>query len=106
MKPLEALKLRASKAGIEITEDPTHADAALFIAGTNSAENDDRTSLSLDGDSDKEIEKVAKTLPTAVLLMIPGAVLTPWRSSTSAILALFLGGEETGRAIASVVFGD
>lgn len=106
VSPLEALKVWADKAGIKITDNVLNADAALVVAGTNSKEGLDRASLSLDDNSDKLILETSKKLPTVVLLMIPGAVLTPWRSNTSAILALFLGGEESGNAAASVLFGD
>ena len=39
-----------------------------------------------------------------VLLQVPGAVLTPWRDDVDGILALFLGGRQTGEAWGSVLF--
>jgi len=41
-----------------------------------------------------------------VLLMVPGAVLMPWRDEAAAIATLFYGGQETSHAFASLVFGD
>jgi len=43
---------------------------------------------------------------TVVLAQIPGAVVMPWRDSVDGIMALFLGGQETGSAWADVIFGD
>mmetsp|Transcript_65117 Transcript_65117/g.201873 ORF Transcript_65117/g.201873 Transcript_65117/m.201873 type:complete len:241 (-) Transcript_65117:42-764(-) len=39
-------------------------------------------------------------------MQTPGAVLTPWRNETAAVANLFYGGERTGEAWASVIFGD
>eukprot|EP00747_Dinoflagellata_sp_TGD_P162476 gnl/TRDRNA2_/TRDRNA2_180136_c0_seq1.p1 gnl/TRDRNA2_/TRDRNA2_180136_c0~~gnl/TRDRNA2_/TRDRNA2_180136_c0_seq1.p1 ORF type:complete len:795 (-),score=113.94 gnl/TRDRNA2_/TRDRNA2_180136_c0_seq1:48-2330(-) len=53
------------------------------------------------------ITAVAKTgTPTAVLMHTSGAVTTPWRDEVDAIANLFLGGEQTGTAWATVLFGD
>jgi len=51
-------------------------------------------------------EACALDTPTVVLVQAPGAVVMPWRDSVEAILVLFLGGEETGNAWASLIFGD
>jgi beta-glucosidase len=48
----------------------------------------------------------AKKPKVVVLLEIPGAVLMPWAEDVGAIAALFIGGQETGNAWASVLFGD
>merc|ERR1740121_257654 len=67
----------------------------------------DRKDLNLDGGADALIEAVAKVSKnTIVLMQIPGVVVMPWRGSVSAILAMFLGGQETGNAWAAVLFGD
>jgi beta-glucosidase len=44
--------------------------------------------------------------PVVVLLQVPGAVLMPWAHDVDAIATMFLGGQETGAAWASVLFGD
>jgi beta-glucosidase len=44
--------------------------------------------------------------PVVVLLELPGAVLMPWVDAVDAIAVMFLGGQETGNAWASVIFGD
>jgi len=73
---------------------------------STATESADRLNLALDDGADELITKVAKKKPTIVLLEVPGTVLTPWRDDTEAIACLFLGGERTGSAWASVLFGD
>jgi beta-glucosidase len=58
-------------------------------------------------DQDGLIEAVATAQPaTAVVLQTSGPVLTPWRERVAALLAAWYPGQEGGRAIARVVFGD
>ena len=83
------------------------ADVTIIFCGASTGESADRQSLSLDADCDRFIYAVAKVSQrVAVLVMAPGAFLTPWRSEVSTIAAMFLGGQETGDAWADVVFGD
>lgn len=39
-------------------------------------------------------------------MMTPGVVLTSWKDDVEAIVNIYLGGKATGKAIASVLFGD
>jgi beta-glucosidase len=83
------------------------ADTTIIFCGTSTGESADRQSLSLDADCDGFISSVAQvSRRVVVLVMTPGAFLTPWRSEVSAIATMFLGGQETGDAWADVVFGD
>jgi len=116
--PLEGLKQRAEAVGMEVIESTTddlaagveaaeQADLVFVVAATTSGESVDRPNLDLDGNASSLISAVAAVCnKTVVLLQIPGAVLMPWRDKVSAILTLFLGGQETGLAWADVVFGD
>eukprot|EP00811_Abedinium_folium_P028753 NODE_4477_length_1886_cov_11.546333.p1 GENE.NODE_4477_length_1886_cov_11.546333~~NODE_4477_length_1886_cov_11.546333.p1 ORF type:complete len:390 (+),score=118.49 NODE_4477_length_1886_cov_11.546333:424-1593(+) len=116
--PLEALSRRAMAAGINVvgstTDNPEDAakaaqgaDVAIVVAATTSGEEADRANLSLDNGADALISAVVEAnKQTVVLMQTPGAVVMPWRDSTQAIAALFLGGQGTGNAWASVVFGD
>jgi len=70
------------------------------------AEGWDRRNLSLDDQSNTLINGLCYQKPTIVLLESSGAVLTPWRNCVSAIATLFHGGEQTGNAWASLLFGD
>lgn len=82
------------------------ADVVVVVAGTSTSENSDRASFRLDGAADELIFAMTRERPTVVLLEVAGAVLTPWRDNVAAAACLFLGGEATGHAWASVLFGD
>jgi beta-glucosidase len=83
------------------------ADAVLVFVATSSSEGHDRGDLSL-GNQDALIEAVAKVAgsKTAVIAVTPGALLTPWRDSVSAILTPLMPGQQYGNAISDVIFGD
>jgi len=119
--PLRAIRTRADRAGISVVvpnasasaadpraaaEAATRADVVVVVASATAAEGADRATLTLDQSADAIIFAVSKVRPTVVLLQVPGAVLTPWRGSAAAVACLFLGGEQTGRAWASLLFGD
>jgi len=83
------------------------ADVAIVVGGTTSGESMDRANLNLDNNIDQLIMAVASVNHrTIVLTQAPGAVLMPWRDHVAGILALFLGGQETGTAWGAVLFGD
>ena len=83
------------------------ADVAIVVGGTSSGEALDLANLGLDGQQDALISAVAAAAKkTVVLAATPGALLTPWREQANAALVLFLGGQESGNAWASVLFGD
>jgi len=81
-------------------------DAYIVVAGATAEEGVDRKSLSLADDADKLISSLPKGKPIVVLLMLPGAILMPWRGEVAAIASLFFAGQETGAAWASILFGD
>jgi beta-glucosidase len=117
---LTGVSKRASELGIEVVSSPTddiddaistaeEADVALIFVGTTSGEAKDRKNLELDGNASQLISEVvskSKNKNIVVVMQIPGAVVMPWKGSVSSILALFLGGQETGNALADVLFGD
>jgi len=82
------------------------ADVIVVVAATTATESADRFSLSLDNGADLLIQAASMQKPTVVLMEIPGPVLTPWRAQVSALACLFTGGERTGKAWASLLFGD
>jgi len=118
VKPLDGISRRAKLAGLKVIAAPTddvteataaaqQADVTIVVCGTTGQEAADRPNLNLDGDADSLIANVSKVSKNVVVLMqIPGQVLTPWRDSVGAIMALFLGGQATGDAWADVLFGD
>jgi len=83
------------------------ADTAVVFANDVSGEGTDRSSMALPGDQDRLIAAVAKANPkTVVVLRTPAAVLTPWRRDVAAIVAGWYPGQQAGKAIARVLFGE
>jgi len=81
---------------------------------TLSSEGADQPSLSLDdacagagcNAQNALVEAVAAAnAKTAVVMSVPGAVLTPWRTRVGALLTNFMPGQQAGHAIADVLFG-
>lgn len=82
-------------------------DAFIVFGTTGAMESNDRSSLWLDDHGEHTIVEAAKTgKPVVVCLMLPGAILMPWRHKASAIASMFYGGEGTAKAWASILFGD
>ncbi|MGC4092669.1 MAG: glycoside hydrolase family 3 C-terminal domain-containing protein [Polyangiaceae bacterium] len=87
------------------------ADAVVFVAGVDSLaadEEKDFPSLELPADQSKLFEAVLKANPRTVLVLQSGnpLVLTPQQRSAPAILQAWYAGQDTGTAIAEVLFGD
>jgi len=96
------------------------ADIAVVFVGTSAHEGADRPSLSLDdgcelwhgqceGNANKQnamVEAIAKAnLNTVVVVSTPGAVLMPWSQDVSAILLMFMPGQQIGNAVADLLYG-
>jgi len=115
--PLRGITSRVGSGG-KVTYTPTNpisnavtaaksADYAVVFVGFTSSEGSDRANLSLPYPQDQLIMEVAAANPnTIVVLNGPGAVLMPWASQVKGILFGFFPGQESGNAIASVLFGD
>eukprot|EP00927_Polykrikos_kofoidii_P083081 TRINITY_DN8425_c0_g1_i6.p1 TRINITY_DN8425_c0_g1~~TRINITY_DN8425_c0_g1_i6.p1 ORF type:complete len:904 (+),score=153.16 TRINITY_DN8425_c0_g1_i6:140-2851(+) len=86
------------------------SDVAVVCGASTTSEGRDRSTLRLDQDdfiSALLQQNPAQTLgvPVVVLVIVPGAVVTSWRHNASAVLAMFLSGQETGHAAADVLLG-
>jgi beta-glucosidase len=83
-------------------------DLVLVFLGVSSAENHDRSSLSFPADQEELVAAVAAAAgkKTAVVMMAPGAILTPWAKDVAAALTMHMPGLECGNALADVLFGD
>jgi len=82
-------------------------DAAVVVVQDNAAEARDRASLALPGEQDRLVATVADAAPqTVVVLQTAGPVEMPWLESVDAVLEAWYPGQEAGRAIASVLYGD
>jgi beta-glucosidase len=83
------------------------ADAAIVFVDDVTTEGSDRATLALPGDQDRLIAAVAAANPrTIVVLHTGGPVLMPWIDDVEAVLAAWYPGQESGDAIAAVLFGD
>jgi beta-glucosidase len=88
----------------------SQTDQVIVFAGLNSdweAESSDRPDISLPPYTDKLISEVLIANPKAVIVLQSGTpVAMPWVGDASAIVHAWYGGNETGNAIADVLFGD
>ncbi len=110
--------------GVDVRYDPgtdldaaaraaTGADAAVVVVADSAGEGVDKACLSLDCGSedglrrDELIERVAAVNPRTIVVLETGRpVLTPWRDRVEGIVAAWYPGQQGGRAIARVLFGD
>ena len=83
------------------------SDLTVLYLGTSSHEGGDRGSLSFSDDQEALVAAVAASAgaKTAVVMMTPGAILTPWAKDVGALLSMGMPGLECGHALADVLFG-
>jgi len=115
--PLQGITSRVGSSG-KVSYAPTNpinsavdvaksADYAVVFVGFTSSEGSDRANLSLPYPQDELIAAIVAANPnTVVVLNGPGPVLMPWASTVKGIVFGFFPGQESGNAIASVLFGD
>jgi beta-glucosidase len=93
----------------EAVEAARDADAAVVVVGTNAeweTEGNDRDSMDLPGDQVELIRAVAAVQPNTAVVVISGAPVTmDWTSDVPAVVQTWFGGQESGNAIADVLFG-
>lgn len=86
------------------------ADQVVLVIGLNQSwesEGFDRENMDLLPSVDHLVEQVLQANPNTVIVNQSGTPVTmPWASKASAILQSWYGGNETGNAIADVLFGD
>lgn len=80
------------------------ADLAVVVVGSSSREGADRPDLTL-GDTDLAVAACGANNRTIVVVITPGAFLSPWRSGAAATLVMWFPGQEEGSAVADVLFG-
>jgi beta-glucosidase len=86
------------------------ADLALVIAGLTpewESEGFDREDLCLPGRQDELIREISRSNPNTVVVLNTGSpVLMPWLESVPTVLQTWYLGQESGNAIADVIFGQ
>lgn len=85
-------------------------DQVVLCVGLNSdfeQEGHDRSCMDLPGRTDELVAAVAKVNPHTVVVVQSGSpVSMPWANDVPAVVQAWYGGNETGNAIADVLFGD
>jgi beta-glucosidase len=84
------------------------SDAAVVVAGIEEGEFRDRASLALPGRQEELIRKVAASGTPTIVVLVGGSAVTMrgWLDAVAAVLAVWYPGEQGGRAVAEVLFGD
>jgi beta-glucosidase len=83
------------------------SDAAVVFVGEVESEDGDRTSMALPGRQDELIAAVAAANPRTVVVLLTGSpVAMPWIDRVKSVLVAWYPGQQEGRAIARILFGD
>jgi beta-glucosidase len=95
----------------EATEAATRCDLAVVVVGRYSgleAEGFDVKTMDLPAGQDDLIEAIEKVNPRTVVVLNTGNPVTMarWIAQTPALLDMWYDGQETGHALASILFGD
>ncbi|MBS1669461.1 MAG: glycoside hydrolase family 3 C-terminal domain-containing protein [Bacteroidetes bacterium] len=92
----------------EAVEAAKQADIALVVAGIEEGEFRDRAMLTLPGKQEELIKRVAATGKPLVVLLVGGSavVMNNWIDDAQGIVDLWYPGEEGGKAVAAILFGD
>ncbi|HTJ22398.1 MAG TPA: glycoside hydrolase family 3 N-terminal domain-containing protein [Gemmatimonadaceae bacterium] len=84
------------------------SDVAVVVAGIEEGEFRDRALLSLPGHQEELIERVAALGKPTIVVLVGGSAITMsrWMDRVGAIVDAWYPGEQGGRAVADVLFGD
>ncbi len=84
------------------------SDVAIVVAGIEEGEFRDRAFLGLPGHQEELIERVASTGTPVVVVVVGGSAIamSRWIDRTAAVIDAWYPGEQGGRAVADILFGD
>ena len=84
------------------------SDVAVVVAGLEEGEFRDRAFLGLPGHQEELIERVAAAGKPVVVVLVGGSAITMsrWLDRVDGVIDVWYPGEEGGRAVADVLFGD
>lgn len=95
---------------IEAVEKAKNAKVAVIFAGLPDAyetEGCDRETLEIPSNQNELIDAVAKVQPNTVVVLHGGAAMElPWLDKVSAVLCMYLGGQQVGQASVSLLYGE
>ncbi len=100
-----------AKALAEAVDAAKKSDVAIVIVGRYpklEGEGFDVKTMDLPAGQDELIEAVRKVNPRTIVVLNTGnpVMMTKWIDKTPALLDMWYGGQEGGRALASILFGD
>ena len=102
-------RIDPEKAIVDAVKLASEVEQVIVFAGLNSdweGEGADRPDMNLPPYSDDLISQVLKANPKAAIVLQSGTPVTmPWVDEASALVQAWYGGNETGNAIADVLFG-
>lgn len=88
-------------------EEAREADVVLFFADVIEGEEEDRAVLRLPESQERLIEKLLEVNPNVVVILTTGSpVVGKWIYRVPGLIEAWYPGQEGGRAIADVLFGD
>lgn len=91
----------------QIVEAAMGSDYVLFFAGIEEGEFRDRMKLGLTKDAENLIAELHSTGKKVVVVLTGGSAITmPWLEYADAVISTWYGGQEQGRALASILFGE
>lgn len=103
-------RINPEKAIVDAVKLASEVEQVVVFAGLNSdweGEGSDRPDMNLPPYNDYLINKVLEANPKAVIVLQSGTPVTmPWVDKACALVQAWYGGNETGNAIADVLFGD
>jgi beta-glucosidase len=114
--PLKAIRAKAHNAEVEF--DPgtdldsaasvaKGADVALVFAWRAESEGADAPNMSLPGNQNELIAKVAAANPDTIVVLETGNPVTmPWLDQVSGVLEAWFAGSSGDKALANILFGD
>ncbi len=92
----------------EAVDAAAASDAAIITVGIQEGEFQDRAMLALPGHQEEMIQKIAATGKPVIVLLVGGSAVTMnnWLNNINGLIDIWYPGEEGGRAVADVLFGD
>jgi beta-glucosidase len=86
------------------------ADVVVLVVGSSAeceSEGYDRSSMTLPGQQDELVQRVAEVNPNTVVVVNAGSpVSMPWVDDVAAVLQLWFPGQEMGNALTDVLLGE
>ena len=83
------------------------SDVAIVYANAFESEGGDLDNIDLPGDQNQLIDAVANANPNTIVVLNTGSAVTmPWLDKVKAVFEAWYPGQESGNAIAALLFGD